>query len=396
MSDYYEEFVSRVTGSEIDFDFSHVSYKGGIYIGSNPETRNIIITLRNPRGFELDPIIIVDDPGGGPLGTVDLTGNVITIPLLSPTLGDVYDITLTVKTFDGARSFKIPVPPVNCVYSSEDLEDEYGDAAKSDPLPYEMIPMFDTVNVSVGSIIQPDTSDLVLMRATRFTGAFFNVTGATLELQGNGGNLVLDGNKGNVTAPTVAPLVTVGASGELTMGNGVCLQNNHNTFDDGGAVKVDGTMASFTMEGGTITRNESVNRGGGVALFNGGSFTMNDGSITHNFAGTDGGGVSMDGSTLTMNGGTISYNRAGLDHDGGGVAVYGTSIFLMAGGSISYNQVSSEAPSDGAGVYFGGGSGNGSGGEIKHNIDAVNKGDIYMGGGALTPTLHALCEYLKP
>jgi hypothetical protein len=244
--------------------------------------------------------------------------------------------------------------------------------------------MVGTVNVGGGPTIRPELGqDLVLMRASRFTGAFFNVSGAVLELQGNGGNLVLDGNKGNVTAPTAAPLVTVGASGLLTMDNGVCLKNNHNSAD-GGAVMLNGG-GSLTMTGGTITGNESGARGGGVILYNACNITIGPGSfITYNIARDDGGGVSMSDAILTMNGGTISYNRAGLDHDGGGVAVYGTtSVFSMNGGNISYNQVSSSGLSVGAGVYFDDGTLNVAvPGSIRNNDQAATKGDLYKVSGS--------------
>ena len=121
----------------------------------------------------------------------------------------------------------------------------------------------------------------------------------------------------------------INVKGTLTLWNGDITGNN------GGGVSVS-SGSTFTMNGGTITKNKTGNSGGGVYVDSGSTFTMNGGTITGNNAGSNGGGVYVtSGGTFTMNGGTITGNNAGSN--GGGVCVFSDSTFTMNGGIITGN-----------------------------------------------------------
>jgi hypothetical protein len=186
--------------------------------------------------------------------------------------------------------------------------------------------------ISIGSIgsnkhikLVPGDATRTVKRGADYTGPLFYVeSGASLTLEGNGGNqLIIDGDGINNKTATAA-LVTV-SGGTLTMNAGAVLQNNNNSSSNtGGGVYMNGGM--FTMNAGAILQNNNNNKGGGVYV-GGGSFTMNGGAINGNTAGS-GGGVYVSGN-FTMSGGAINGNTAG---SGGGVYVGGD--FTMSGGAI--------------------------------------------------------------
>ncbi len=126
--------------------------------------------------------------------------------------------------------------------------------------------------------------------------------------------------------------VKIENNGTFTMNGGTISGNNTTDYD--GGVRNDGT---FTMNGGTITGN-NADHGGGVINY--GTFTMTEGTISGNNA-DYGGGVENDG-TFTMEGGTISGNNAIY---GGGVLNDVT--FTMTGGAIEGNKATIE----GGGVF---------------------------------------------
>jgi hypothetical protein len=206
--------------------------------------------------------------------------------------------------------------------------------------------------------------DRTVFRGER--GPMFNVAG-TLTLDGKtGGSLTVDSGGGT----SDNHIVTVSSGGNLYLKPGVTL-----TFDNtDSAVYNAGT---FTMTGGTISRNVAPNGG---AVYNSGSFTMTGGTINGNVA-VNGGGVYNSGS-FTMTGGTISENRAQID--GGGVYALG-GTFSMKGGTVSGNT----AVSDGGGVYASGTTVGMTGGEIVGNT-ATSGGGVYshgaftLSGGAIS------------
>lgn len=137
----------------------------------------------------------------------------------------------------------------------------------------------------------------------------------------------------------------IDVKGTLTLWNGDITGNN-----GGGVCVYSGT---FTMNGGTITKNNTSNSGGGVYVSSGSTFTMNGGTITGNNAGSSGGGVHVYSGTFTMNGGTIAGNNSGSY--GGGVSVYSDSTFTMNGGIITGNNATNDSYKNiySGGVYVG-------------------------------------------
>jgi hypothetical protein len=166
--------------------------------------------------------------------------------------------------------------------------------------------------ISIGSIGSNKHIKLVPGDATRtvkrvekdFGSLFYVPSGASLTLEGNGGNqLIIDGGKNDNVSATAA-LVTVNTGGMFTMNARAILQNNNNSNSNTG--------------------------GGGVYLGSGGSFTMNGGAINGNTASSGGGGVYVSGGSFTMSGGAINGNTTAGYGDG----VYVSVDFTMSGGAI--------------------------------------------------------------
>ena len=150
--------------------------------------------------------------------------------------------------------------------------------------------------------------------------------------------------------PEYGSAVTVEHGATFTMEGGLITQNtveteNPEPHGGRGAVNID-MVSSFHMSGGEISDNTVTDyqgRGGiGSGVYNWGTFTMTGGTISRNTATTDGGGV-INYDTFELSGGTISNNTAAKE--GGGVK--NSATFTMSGGSISNNTATNE----GGGVY---------------------------------------------
>ncbi|MCD7785801.1 MAG: hypothetical protein LUH18_09585 [Oscillospiraceae bacterium] len=151
----------------------------------------------------------------------------------------------------------------------------------------------------------------------------------------------------------LAAVLLINADFEM---KGGCIKDNTyttytytDTYWDFGGIYV-GDNSTFTMSGGEISGNTSVN-GGGVYVKSGGTFTMTGGTITGNTSNGTGGGVCNAG-TFTMSGGTISDNTAGGTYGTYSEGVYGS--ITMNGGTISGHKTGIRAYS-GATVAIGGG-----------------------------------------
>lgn len=114
--------------------------------------------------------------------------------------------------------------------------------------------------------------------------------------------------------------------------NGGSISNNTSNGDGGGIFTGTDSKFTVTMNGGTVSGNVAAGNGGGIFTR---KLIMNDGSICENrtkgIGRVYGGGIYAD--TFTINGGTISKNNAWVD--GGGVYA---STFIMKGGTISGNK----------------------------------------------------------
>jgi hypothetical protein len=211
--------------------------------------------------------------------------------------------------------------------------------------------------------------------------------GSSLTLEGLGTERTIRLTSGN-------QLFSVASNQTLVLGNRITLYGGGYIFalvyvNSGGyfvmkeGSKITGSGAYgvnssgyFTMDGGTITGNNSTTYAGGVYV-SGGTFTMNDGatitgnSVTGNNANANlgfAGGVYLMYGTFTMHGGTISGNTASNANTGatalqaGGIGISSnvTAIFTKAGGTIAGvaagdpadNTVTGAAPNKGNAVFW--------------------------------------------
>jgi len=161
-------------------------------------------------------------------------------------------------------------------------------------------------------------------------------SGVTLIL---GNNLQLNGN--NIEQSIISIL----GGGTLRMETGATVTGARDTGIKIGGELGDGTGASFTMNGGTISNNKARRDGGGVRVRRGTIFSMTGGTITGNESNSPsnaqgGGGVYVVGKFI-MSGGNIINNRAEY---GGGISIPETNdgIFIKTGGTIEKNYAGHE------------------------------------------------------
>ena len=185
--------------------------------------------------------------------------------------------------------------------------------------------------------------------------------------------------------------------GKFTMTDGTIggdtADEGNTSYSLGGGVSVWGSKSEFSMTGGVIKYNKSINNGGGGVYLSGGDFRMwagedgtgTGGEISYNIAGRlYGGGVEVLNGKFTMECGLISHNTAVTN--GGGVFVYDnnstdakTANFEMSGGNISYNEVTGTGSENGGGgVYIRSGSFTMSDGTITENTAALHGGGVYV------------------
>jgi len=202
---------------------------------------------------------------------------------------------------------------------------------------------------------------IVLTRG--INGNLFTVSdGANLVLE----NIIIDGNSAAFPA-TGGVLMRVERGGSFTMNSGSVIRNNSNTSTQGSGLMI---LGSFNMTGGEISGNTTNPRNvssGGVSIERNGVFTMSGGVITRNT-----GGVSADrDSSFTISGGAISGNA---EH---GVNSHNTTaaqaVLSMTGGEISGNAK--------CGVK---GTLTMSGGLISGNCDSGVSGSLVMLGGEIS------------
>ena len=176
------------------------------------------------------------------------------------------------------------------------------------------------INVTTGATLNIyDTSEDKTGTITgSFTGIF--ASGATLNLYG-----------GTIT----------GCDGGSNYGGGINITSNNRT----GAATVN------MYEGVLIEKNRGI--GGGIQINGGSRFTMYGGEIVGNqSSGSIGGGIYIEGNTsvFTMNGGTIHKNQAVY---GAGIYVFSDCTLNLSGGRITANVTNSGSVECGSGIYVG-------------------------------------------
>lgn len=218
----------------------------------------------------------------------------------------------------------------------EELEAELANDSTSNIVITADLIITSTIDVK-GTHVITSMRDVTITRGASFTGIMFNVNGGAKLTIGDdtGNNVTIDGNKDNVDAKNTMILVNAGAS--LVLNESAVLTNNNNvaTKDEGngGAVRVEGSKSTLTINGATISNNVAKNAG--AVRLNAGSYCeMNGGSVIGNYAvgavsnenGGNGGAFVVTGGTFVMNEGSISGNhsvmRSGSEGGGDGAAVY--------------------------------------------------------------------------
>lgn len=209
------------------------------------------------------------------------------------------------------------------------------------------------------------TSTVTMTETSKIDGKKASYTGRGVEVEGTfileGGTITSHKVVNDTTTNGATALVTaekVGSGTGLADGSGVYVVNGGSFEMNGGymegndtdgnmcgsAVSVNGTDATFTLNGGEIRQNDASY---GAVMVRTGAFNMYSGSkITGNTARNSGGGVVVTQGIFTMHGGEISGNTAAANYGGG--------IYINNAGSIILNQgtiCKNTAKKYGGGVY---------------------------------------------
>ena len=172
---------------------------------------------------------------------------------------------------------------------------------------------------------------------------------------------------------------------ELTVNGGTISENESQATGGGVYVSVDSTM---TLAGGSVEKNVAKSNGGGMYVATGATFSMTSGSVKGNKAGANGGGMYLLKFETAFEGGEISGNEA--TGDGGGVYCNGTQV------TVNKLTVSGNKANQGAGIYAKTATSNNaetgtsetfpaivkltSGAVLKNNVAAKNGGGICITG----------------
>ncbi len=212
------------------------------------------------------------------------------------------------------------------------------------------------------------------------------------------GRVMYIGENANVTLQNL--ILTGGYTSEKNGGGIVCEGNltldncevSKNSAMNGGGVYIE--SGDFTITGGKISENTSIEGEGGGVYVKDGTFTIeNDTLISKNTSCGNGGGVFAEGGIITINGGSISENIFSNDgYGGGGIYLTGTAQLTMTGGKISNNYPKEYNLSNntfGGGVYVSGGTFSMAGGEISNNYGfygggVATEGSFFMSGGTIS------------
>ena len=175
--------------------------------------------------------------------------------------------------------------------------------------------------------------------------------------------------------------------GTMTMNGGTITQNYVEGSGTGGAGVFVANSAELTVKRGTISKNKTPEKGGGVYVDRGGTLYINtNGTVAiSDCTAANGGGVyvanggsfTLDGTAKVNNTGVVCWNKA---ENGGGVYVDGGGQFTIRGEGSIDNCVASES---GGGVYVANqGNFRMMSGAITQNSAQVAGGGVYIDGGS--------------
>lgn len=208
------------------------------------------------------------------------------------------------------------------------------------------------------------TSTVTMTGTSKIDGKKASFTGRGVEVEGTfileGGTItshkvvndtITNGATALVTAEKVASGtgladgsgVYVVNGGSFAMNGGYMEENDTDGNMCGAAVSVNGTGATFTLQGGEIRQNAASY---GAVMVRTGAFDMYGGKITGNTARNSGGGVVVTQGIFTMHGGEISGNTATANY-GGGIYINNAGSIILDQGIICRNT----AKKYGGGVY---------------------------------------------
>lgn len=119
----------------------------------------------------------------------------------------------------------------------------------------------------------------------------------------------------------------------FTMYGGSITKNNADKYGCGGGVYVH-SEATFTMSGGEITKNQADYGGGVYVGSETANFTMSGGSITGNHANNSGGGIYSNSDNISIYGGSVTDNSVTKRGKAGGIYVSDSGT-LTVGGNVN-------------------------------------------------------------
>ncbi|MCL1815926.1 MAG: hypothetical protein FWG27_08940 [Treponema sp.] len=188
------------------------------------------------------------------------------------------------------------------------------------------------VKSSIKTITVIGTLDITSEQSSNMERVFF--------IQGMGKNTILIRGKKSDADPAVLSADGSGRRAVLVRGTVPIRFENIEisggiTSGEGGGLGIGPGSTVILGPGAVIRNNQSDNVGGGVLVF-GGSLFIDGGKISGNRSAVTGGGVAAAGQNciLVFKSGEISNNQA---QGGGGVAVYQGSRFTLSGGIIHDN-----------------------------------------------------------
>jgi hypothetical protein len=265
--------------------------------------------------------------------------------------GSYYDFDEPVNadihlTADWAMPGKIDTGGIGAVPADADFFDKALDYVIKEPASYFLVIDDDYTAESTKTATPVGISlTIVGIGSERTITSGTGTTNGTLFDINNGAQLHLENNitlKGKVTNST-QPLINI-TNGTLTMNDGSKI-TGHTTSNRTGTIYINGATSHFTMNGGEISGNQTINAtydASIISITNGAQFTLNSGTITGNTV-AGGGCINLytNEGSFTMNGGIITGN-ANTHASGaypGGVYIQNVTLtgFRMSGGSITGN-----------------------------------------------------------
>ncbi|MDR0837083.1 MAG: autotransporter adhesin family protein [Propionibacteriaceae bacterium] len=164
----------------------------------------------------------------------------------------------------------------------------------------------------------------------------------------NGGKTNIYGNarvQDNAAVVSAAGLQLTGETSELSICGSAAISGNHSSGDAAGIGILAGTAT--VRDSAEVSYNAADTSGGGIANLGGTLSITDDAKIWDNYSGEDGAGLYLLAPTSLSGNVTIHENTAG--HNGGGIAVGGSTRLAISGTTLTDNN----ANNDGGAMHIG-------------------------------------------